>query len=288
MPFATPPSNAKARSRVPTSLTIHDEVLHPFASGDFGALYEGALCDKTQRHMVSHKSMPRVMVTKVTKDKASFEAELEMANRLVEYDDEQEYWLYPTAWCIHGSYYMFEMPHGGTSLFLYGEELKRKDKYMSDQEAEHIYNSVIVAVRKLARHGMHHGDIHVRNVMLEPKTDDMPHVRLIDFSSETSVLRDMVMVDSAILGYLLEVTDPDLEFYKEHKKKFQKTFFEVLETPDSSKALQDLTPGKGATPSKKQTEGEWAVSKRGRFSNQQVRLQPTKLNFGSDSPMDDH
>ena len=181
------------------------------------------------------------MITRIAKNSEEWRNEVAMASMLSKVDKEQEYLIYPAAWCIiqmtqeikeqyakyeakcgmqlsrDGRLYLTELKHGGKSLEVLQEAGGR---ILTGEQAEQVWSCVLSGLALLHVNNMSHGDVHHGNITIQ--VDDESNTArafLIDIGGSGRTMHDdMKDLVKNVLSSILRITDAKSEFYRWMKR----------------------------------------------------------------------
>ena len=116
-------------------------------------------------------------------------------------------------------------------LITYFNGLKQKLSEQRFKEKKHLFQSVAKAIVKMHSEGIYHSDLHLKNILIRQRENDIPEVYIIDFDkadikeklSPREKVKNLLRFNRSIEKYKLKegsITRSDqMSFFKEYFKK---------------------------------------------------------------------
>jgi len=116
-------------------------------------------------------------------------------------------------------------------LITYCNELTQKSSKQRFKEKKYLFQSVAKAVVKMHSEGIYHSDLHLKNILIRQRDNDIPEVYIIDFDkadtkeklSPREKVKNLLRFNRSIEKYKLKggsITRADqMRFFKEYFKK---------------------------------------------------------------------
>ena len=122
-------------------------------------------------------------------------------------------------------------------LITYLNGLKQKPSERRFKEKKYLFQSIARAVVKMHSEGIYHNDLHLKNILIQQREDDIPEIYIIDFDkadikeklSPREKVKNLLRFNRSIEKYKLKggaITRADqMRFIKEYFKKDKKVAY---------------------------------------------------------------